>query len=214
MVKVFYDENYKIIGHSTTTIEGASGSIEITEQEWLDLLSITDEKYLNTQTPENLSLLVYKTPIKATPQWAIDLENEAKEAQARAAATELIVQKQIEKIAGELSAAEVETIKILIPEWTESAEYNKDSLVNYNGKVYKVTLKHKAQIDWTPAAAASLFAPLLTSTDGTILDWVQPISTNPYMKGDKVKFNDEVYESLINNNVWSPAAYAQGWKLV
>jgi len=34
------------------------------------------------------------------------------------------------------------------------------------------------------------------------------------MIGDKVLFNDKVYESTIDNNIWSPAAYPAGWREV
>lgn len=34
------------------------------------------------------------------------------------------------------------------------------------------------------------------------------------MIGDKVLFNGQTYESIINNNTWSPADYPQGWKLI
>ena len=34
------------------------------------------------------------------------------------------------------------------------------------------------------------------------------------MTGDKVRYNGKVYESLIDNNVWSPIGYPQGWKEV
>jgi hypothetical protein len=34
------------------------------------------------------------------------------------------------------------------------------------------------------------------------------------MVGDKVMFNGQVYESVINNNIWSPAAYPAGWRAV
>lgn len=27
-------------------------------------------------------------------------------------------------------------------------------------------------------------------------------------------FNGSAYESLIDNNVWSPSEYPQGWKLI
>ena len=45
-----------------------------------------------------------------------------------------------------------------------------------------------------------------------IPEWVQPTADNPYMTGDKVRFNGEIYESIIDNNVWSPADYPQGWQ--
>lgn len=102
----------------------------------------------------------------------------------------------------------------VFPHWSgNSKEYVKDDKVLYNDVLYKVLQNHTSQEGWTPTSAPSLFAKVLTS-EGEILDWEQPSSTNPYMKGDKVKFNGKIYESVIDNNVWSPEAYPQGWKEV
>lgn len=102
----------------------------------------------------------------------------------------------------------------VFPHWNgNSKEYVKDDKVLYNDVLYKVLQNHTSQEGWTPTSAPSLFAKVLTS-EGEILDWEQPSSTNPYMKGDKVKFNGKIYESVIDNNVWSPEAYPQGWKEV
>ena len=49
---------------------------------------------------------------------------------------------------------------------------------------------------------------------GEILEWGQPDSTNAYSIGDKVLFEGATYESLIDNNVWSPADYPAGWNLI
>ena len=44
-------------------------------------------------------------------------------------------------------------------------------------------------------------------------DWVQPTGAHDaYQKGDKVRYNGDVYESLIDGNVWSPDAYPAGWQ--
>ena len=103
----------------------------------------------------------------------------------------------------------------VFPHWSgNSKEYVKDDKVLYNNVLYKVLQNHTSQETWTPTSAPSLFAKVLTSTTGEILEWEQPDSTNPYMKGDKVKYNGKIYESLIDNNVWSPEAYPQGWKEV
>ena len=40
------------------------------------------------------------------------------------------------------------------------------------------------------------------------------ISTSPYMTGDCCTENDRAYRSLIDNNVWAPSAYPQGWEAV
>lgn len=103
----------------------------------------------------------------------------------------------------------------VFPHWSgNSKEYVKDDKVLYNDVLYKVLQNHTSQGNWTPEAAPSLFAKVLTSTTGEILEWEQPSSTNPYMKGDKVKFKGKIYESLIDNNVWSPEGYPAGWKEV
>lgn len=102
----------------------------------------------------------------------------------------------------------------LFPHWSgNSKEYVKDDKILYNDVLYKVLQNHTSQEGWTPTSAPSLFAKVLTS-EGEILDWEQPDSTNPYMKGDKVKFNGKIYESVIDNNVWSPDGYPAGWKLI
>lgn len=94
-----------------------------------------------------------------------------------------------------------------------SKEYAKGDKVLYNDVLHKVLQNHTSQEGWTPTSAPSLFAKVLTS-EGEILEWEQPSSTNPYMKGDKVKYNGKIYESVIDNNVWSPDGYPAGWKLV
>lgn len=74
---------------------------------------------------------------------------------------------------------------------------------------------HTSQLDWKPSVAVSLFAKILTSPGGTPKPWVQPNSTNPYMKGDRVVWTDgKIYESTIDNNVWSPVGLPTGWKAI
>lgn len=40
------------------------------------------------------------------------------------------------------------------------------------------------------------------------------ISTSPYMTGNCCTENGSVYRSTIDNNVWAPSAYPQGWEPV
>ena len=86
--------------------------------------------------------------------------------------------------------------------------------IQHEGVLYKVLAAHTCAEHWQPADAPSLFAKVLISLEGEVLDWVQPDSTNAYMKGDKVRFEEKVYESTIDNNVWSPSANPAGWKEV
>lgn len=101
----------------------------------------------------------------------------------------------------------------LFPKWSgASVQYEEGQKVKYEDTLYRVLTTHTSQSDWNPVDAPSLFAQVLVSQDGEPLPWVQPSSTNPYNTGDRVIFNDKVYESLIDNNVWSPADYPMGWK--
>lgn len=103
---------------------------------------------------------------------------------------------------------------ILFPTWIIGEEYTVGTRVRYGGRIFKVLQAHTSQADWTPSRAPSLFAEVLTSEDGEPQEWQQPSSTNPYLTGDRVIYNGLVYESLIDNNVWSPDAYPQGWQLI
>lgn len=98
----------------------------------------------------------------------------------------------------------------LFPNWSGNGiAYPKDQRVRFEDKLYKCLQAHTSQEGWTPTAAPSLWAKILIPDENVIPEWEQPDSTNPYMKGDKVLFENEVYESAIDNNVWAPNVY--GW---
>lgn len=102
----------------------------------------------------------------------------------------------------------------LYGKWKSGSDYNVNDRVSVEEGdtvlLYKCIQAHTSQDDWKPDVTPSLWAKVLTSDDGTPLQWEQPDSTNPYMKGDKVIYDGEVYESIVDNNVWEPGVY--GWK--
>ena len=102
----------------------------------------------------------------------------------------------------------------LFPQWNDSAKYEVGDRVRFQNILYKCLQEHIAQPTWTPIAAPSLWAKVLIPSPDIIPEWEQPDSTNPYQIGDKVRFEGKVYESVIANNIWSPAAYPQGWREV
>lgn len=119
----------------------------------------------------------------------------------------------IEKAALSLSDEDALEAINLFPNWSGNGiAYKVDDRVKYEDILYKCLQAHTSQNGWTPTAAASLWAKVLIPDENTIPEWEQPDSTNPYMKGDKVMFENKIYESLIDNNIWSPAAYPAGWK--
>lgn len=102
----------------------------------------------------------------------------------------------------------------LFPSWQSGIDYTVGQRVRYDGVLYSVLQAHTSQDTWQPDVAVSLFAKVLIPDPDVVPEWEQPGNTNPYMKGDKVLFEGTVYESLIDNNVWSPTAYPAGWKAI
>ena len=120
--------------------------------------------------------------------------------------------KQARTITDDKEALEV---KILYPDWKKQLGKTlvAGQYIRYQDVLYKVITQHTSQEGWTPDVATSLFAKVLIDPSGeTVLDWEQPDSTNPYMKGDKVTYNGATYISTIDNNVWQPGVY--GWEIV
>lgn len=98
-------------------------------------------------------------------------------------------------------------------EWNVDVNVTVGQYIRYEDVLYKVLTAHTTQANWTPSETPSLFAKVLIDPSGeTILDWEQPDSTNPYMKGDKVKYEGKTYMNTIDNNVWQPGVY--GWELI
>ena len=107
------------------------------------------------------------------------------------------------------------TIQEFYDIWEVGVTYEVGRYLQCKSILYKVLQPHTSQETWTPDVTASLYAKVLIDpTEETIPDWEQPDSTNAYMTGDKVRFEGVVYESTIDNNIWSPTAYPAGWKIV
>ena len=98
----------------------------------------------------------------------------------------------------------------LFPQWVTGHAYVVDERLQYKNVLYRVVQAHTSQADWTPDITPALF--VVVSLD----EWpefVQPTGAHDaYKKGDKVTFEGKHYISLIDGNVYSPAAYPAGWQ--
>lgn len=105
----------------------------------------------------------------------------------------------------------------LYPEWITKKTYVADEIVKYGvnsdgeTQLYKCIQAHTSQDDWTPDVATSLFRSV-GFTDGGVAIWTQPLgSSDAYMKDDVVSFENQLWISTVDNNVWQPGVY--GWTL-
>lgn len=116
----------------------------------------------------------------------------------------LVLRGIMDKAGAMLTDEQAATVQELFKPWNAESTYAVGDRVRYGGELYRCLTAHTSQAAWTPTDAPSLWAKVLTDPSGAILPWVQPDSTNPYAKGDKVTHNGKTWESLVDNNVWEP----------
>lgn len=122
----------------------------------------------------------------------------------------------IERAAVSLSDSDALTAVELFPAWVVDTAYTVDERIRYDGKLYRCVQAHTSQTEWTPDATPALWTEV--AKPGEIPVWRQPTGAqDAYQTGDRVHYPDAdgaVYESLIDNNVYSPEAYPAGWAVV
>ena len=118
---------------------------------------------------------------------------------------------------------ETETEKILeipslFPDYEVGKSYKTKDIFKYgvnsvgDPQLYQVLQAHTSAAEWTPDTAVSLYKAIGITEEG-IPEWVQPLgATDAYMNGDIVMYKGEKYKSIIDNNVWAPDQYPQGWE--
>lgn len=118
----------------------------------------------------------------------------------------------INKTAVTLTDDEAAYVPMMFERWEPDKDYVVGKRLCHQDKLYKVLIAHTSQTTWTPDVSPSLFAEVLIPDPTVIPEWVQPGSTNPYMKGDKVRHNNKVWISTIDYNVYEPGV--AGWEEV
>lgn len=122
---------------------------------------------------------------------------------------------KVELLAQNITDEEADDNIDFFPNWEVGVEYKADFKIRYNGVMYKVLQDHTSQEDWTPDVAVSLYVKChQQDPQDEFPPYEQPTAENPYMKGDKVTFEGKHYICLIDNCVWSPTDYPQGWEEV
>lgn len=108
--------------------------------------------------------------------------------------------------------------KDLFPLWEVDKNYQiGDKVQDFDANnmlvLYKCVQAHISQLTWRPKDTPALFTKV--AYPNQILDFVQPTGAqDAYMIGDQVYFpagSSTIYESTIDNNIWSPSDYPAGW---
>lgn len=132
---------------------------------------------------------------------------------ALAAAARLVVADKVQ--ADAITAADAPTLAPLFDPWRPGEDVQVGDLRRWGGTLVECLQAHTTQADWTPDATPALWRTYRDPEAETPAGWTQPTGAHDaYNIGDRVTFNGEVYESLIDGNVHSPAAYPDGWQVV
>lgn len=112
----------------------------------------------------------------------------------------LIAKIQRMYVEGELTEEQYTELRVMLNESSPVKAYDAEAEID---KIWVAIRVLEAKLDNVPTPEPSDEIP----------DWVQPTGAHDaYQRGDKVRFNGDVYESLIDGNVWSPETYPAGWQ--
>lgn len=93
--------------------------------------------------------------------------------------------------------------------WAYPVTYAAGNIRQYGGALFRCVQAHTSQSDWTPPAAASLWAKIGDPGEEWPA-WSQPIGAHDaYGAGDQVSHNGKRWISDTDGNVWEPGVY--GW---
>ena len=120
----------------------------------------------------------------------------------------------------ETQEEEILSVASVFPTYSVGRAYKTKDIFSYgeneagDAQLYTVLQDHTSSEEWKPDASASLYKAIGVTEAGHPV-WVQPLgASDAYNTGDIVSYNDVLYKSLIDGNVWAPDAYPAGWEVV
>ena len=145
----------------------------------------------------------------------MNLIDQAKEFRQEIEATKRATGRLILK--SDISQEELKDLMSVYPTFEIGKALKVGEIVRYKEVLYEVIQAHTTQGDWTPDKTPALFKVYEVKKDSqgneVVAEFKKPTGAHDtYKKGDKVQYKGNIYESLIDNNAYSPEEYAQGWK--
>ena len=115
--------------------------------------------------------------------------------------------------ADELDDDTVSQLVALFPPLTAGLDGKAGEVYAWDGTLVEVIQDHTTQQDWIDAMDPSLFK--VHRAYGVVTDWVQPTgSTDAYQTGEAVRYEGNIYTSLIDANTTVPGSDDRWWELV
>ena len=111
--------------------------------------------------------------------------------------------KEINDSLNNIADEDATAVVALFEKWSPNKAYEVGQRLRYLNKLYRVVQAHTSQEGWEPDKVPALFTEI--AKPGEIPEWRQPTGAqDAYNTGDLVRYNGQVWESTIDNNVWAP----------
>ena len=95
----------------------------------------------------------------------------------------------------------------------ENVSVKSGTRINWKGALKRAAVDLWDTAENTPEAAPSLWEDVLYKNGARIIPATITAGL-AFSKGERGYWGDVLYESLLDNNVWTPEAYPDGWKKV
>lgn len=199
------DENNKII--NIVNADYPSADNERPHYPWNKLW----DKYTNVEPPEYANQREAADMKSKLQQKALDSMMLILNGSSEVSALQKEYQTELDSVTNDVALYMVD----MFPLWSgNGVKYERGKRVQYNGVLYEVVKEHVSQENWKPDVTPSEYAKVISSISGEIPEWEQPLPTNAYKLGDRVKHNGRYYESTYDGaNVWEPGVVGEEyWK--
>lgn len=199
------DENNKIINIVDAPYPSAENEREY--HPWNELW----KEYTDVETPEYSNQREAADMKSKLQQKALDSMMLILNGSSEVSALQKEYQTELDSVTNDVALYMVD----MFPLWSGAGvKYEKGKRIQYNGVLYEVVKEHVSQENWKPDVTPSEYAKVISSISGEIPEWEQPLPTNAYKLGDRVKHNGRYYESTYDGaNVWEPGVVGEEyWK--
>lgn len=116
----------------------------------------------------------------------------------------------LQKALRSLSDKDAYEVKFLFKPWQSNVEYVIGDRVSYHGELYNVI---SVPVSGEAPDVNTMNYSKTELPDDLIEEW-DSVNRKTYQMGDKVKIGEHYYESLVNDNNWSPIEFPTSWKLI
>lgn len=103
----------------------------------------------------------------------------------------------------------------LFDSWAAGVAYAVDARVQSGEKLWKCLQPHTSQEGWNPEASPALWVEVAKAGEYREIK-AGMLSTEAFAMGEIGWYltKDNLYKSLIDNNIYTPDSYAAGWEVV